>query len=92
MAERLEYGVSGANDGMSSAQLLFGVIKKSGSGREGQLRDRGDRDVSNGEGIFGTCRTHAPIERAVKAHGRRSRSFAADFTVRGNFPEYGMGV
>jgi succinate-semialdehyde dehydrogenase/glutarate-semialdehyde dehydrogenase len=36
MAERLEYGIVGANDGApSTAQAPFGGIKQSGFGREG---------------------------------------------------------
>ena len=36
LAEQLEYGIIGANDGMpSTAQAPFGGIKESGFGREG---------------------------------------------------------
>jgi succinate-semialdehyde dehydrogenase / glutarate-semialdehyde dehydrogenase len=36
LAERLEYGILGANDGMpSTAQAPFGGVKESGLGREG---------------------------------------------------------
>ena len=36
LAERLEYGILGANDGMpSTAQAPFGGVKESGVGREG---------------------------------------------------------
>ena len=36
LAERLEYGILGANDGMpSTAQAPFGGLKESGYGREG---------------------------------------------------------
>jgi succinate-semialdehyde dehydrogenase/glutarate-semialdehyde dehydrogenase len=36
VAERLEYGIVGANDGMpSTAQAPFGGVKQSGIGREG---------------------------------------------------------
>ena len=36
MAERLEYGIIGANDAMpSTAQAPFGGVKQSGLGREG---------------------------------------------------------
>ena len=36
LAERLEYGILGANDGMpSTAQAPFGGVKESGIGREG---------------------------------------------------------
>jgi succinate-semialdehyde dehydrogenase / glutarate-semialdehyde dehydrogenase len=38
LAERLEYGILGANDGMpSTAQAPFGGVKESGFGREGGL-------------------------------------------------------
>ena len=36
LAEKLEYGILGANDGMpSTAQAPFGGVKESGYGREG---------------------------------------------------------
>jgi succinate-semialdehyde dehydrogenase/glutarate-semialdehyde dehydrogenase len=36
VAERLEYGIVGANDGMPSiVQAPFGGVKQSGAGREG---------------------------------------------------------